>query len=188
MLLSHEERVMFHSNYAFLNTINKVFAILVFLWWLTKASPCQHLANTHFLLWITLCFIHCVLLDHDTLPLINLFCPHFDRADVSQLWQIVVPTVRSRHVLYQALGSEELSLPSGFLSEMFRNSGRSQHVQTEAVIRFVQNWLDYSQPGITSMPAVSFSVSGGRTATSCYSPPVFSVLTLHTDDWHDASL
>lgn len=91
-----------------------------------------------FLLCITFCFIHfCALLYHDALPFINLLCPHFDRADLSQLWQIVVPTVRSRHVLYQALGSEQLSLPWGFLSEMFRNRSKREHVRTEAVIRFV---------------------------------------------------
>lgn len=116
----------------------------------------------------------------------------FDRAVVSQLWQIAVPTVRSQRVLYQSLGSEELSLPWGFLSEMFHNCSRSEHVQTQAAVRFVENWLDYSQPATTSMPAASFSVFGGRRATSCYSPPVFSFCFDtrwdHMDDWHDVSL
>lgn len=74
---------------------------------------------------------------HDDIRSINLWA--FDRAVVSQLRQITVPTVRSQRVLYQSLGSEELSLPRGFLSEMFHNCGRGEHVQTQAAVRFVEN-------------------------------------------------
>lgn len=76
---------------------------------------------------------------------------------VSQLWQIAVPTAGSRHVLYQSVGSEEHSLPRGFLCEMFHNRSRNKHVQTQAAVLFMANWLDYSQP-----------MFGGRRATSHY--------------------
>lgn len=79
----------------------------------------------------------------------------FDTAVVSQLWQIAVPTASS---LYQPVGSEELSLPWGFLSSVFHNRSKNKHVQTQAAVRFVENWLDYSQPATASVPAESFSV------------------------------
>lgn len=82
-----------------------------------------------------------------TLSFQSIFSLLVVRAVVPQLWQIAVPTARSRCILYQSLGSEELSLPSGFLSEMFHNRSRSKHVQTQAAVRVVEtSWIIHSQP------------------------------------------
>lgn len=46
-------------------------------------------------------------------------------------------------------GIREMSLPWGFLPEMFHNCSRSKHAQTQAV-RFVEKRLYYSQSATTS--------------------------------------
>lgn len=52
------------------------------------------------------------------------------------------------------------------------------------------DWIIHSQPPRQCQPA-SYSVFGGRRATSCYSPPAFFLLFWHSqgshDDWHDVS-
>lgn len=109
------------------------------------------------------------------------------RVVVSLLWQTAVPTVRSQRVLYQYLRSEELSLPRGFFSEMFHNCSRSEHVQTQAAIPIVENWLDYSRPATTSVRAASFSASRSNILllSACL---LFFDICVHIDDWHYVSL
>lgn len=69
--------------------------------------------------------------------------------------------------------SGTLSLPWRFLSQMFHNCGRGEHVQTQAADGFVERWLCYSQPASTSIPQASFVVFGGHRLTSCYSTCFF---------------
>lgn len=67
----------------------------------------------------------------------------FVKAVVSQPWKCAIPTVRSERLLYQPVGSEELS-PYPEVSLMLHNRRRSERVQTQAPVLSVQNWVDYS--------------------------------------------
>ena len=74
--------------------------------------------------------------------------------------------------------SLSLSLPWGFLWEIFHNCSSSEHVQTQAAVRFMENRLDYSLPATTSIS------QGVSVRLSSYSPPVFFVFLGGGGDWH----
>lgn len=142
------------------------------------------IALSFFLLKYIVFFCH-----HDAIPFINL-CPLVsDSVVVSQLWKITVPTARSRRVLYQLVGSEQLSLPRGSNSvgevsqlQQMRacpNTGlQSCLIETD--------WIMHNQPPRQNQSVVSKSCR----ATSCYFPPVLYTSGLPrvwTDDWNDVS-
>lgn len=155
------------------NAIKSYFFLTAICLWFMYSSLCQYLGNT-FPSFVVLFSVHTMCSFAAMTPFFQSIFSFYFLTELlrhsSDKWQF---PQQGAGVSSISPWDQRNSLPWGFLLEMFHNRSRSEHVQTQAAVRFVENWLDYSQPATTSMPAASFSVFGGRRATSCYLPPVF---------------
>lgn len=155
----------------------------VFLWFTECPPSCYSIIFA----------LHCTVCSFPTVTsfLQLIFFTLIDRAVVSQLWQIAVPTARSQRVLYLCLGSDALSLyPEVFSLSCFTTTAYAS--MSKHRLRF-SYWIFCSQPVRQSRQRVSLCLVAA--ATSCYSPPVlfccffgfWHSLGSHRDDWHDVS-